>query len=215
MVPLTTIIDICVKCKLEDNEIMPKNALDNIESIYFEFDLTMPSSGWICDANWKKLEHLTITQINKTLPIPIYNQHLPNIEKVDFSHKKWHLTFPHLQVVSLVLLTAPFPYCSFTSILFESPNLFELSIHLVSTAIQEFNEEDFKNRLKNRVFKLKTIRLKNRFRPIIPFQSLTYLLDVSPKIMRMEATLSLTEEILLTERYNLEIVEDVTFHIIN
>ena len=157
-IPQTTISQIRVKFKGKQELCPSETALNNIESIYCEFDSNEPNGGWFVEAEWKQLEHLSVGQ-NTTNQFRTTISHIP----VDFSHRKWRMTFPQLQVVSLVLLSTPFPYCSLTSILFGSPNLCELSIHLAKSAIQEFDIQDFRQRLRNHSLKLKTIRLKNRY----------------------------------------------------
>ena len=157
-IPLATISDIRVKFEGLKQELCgpSEKALNNIESIYCEFDSTEPNDGWFIEAEWKQLEHLSVCQNNKNFGPRSQNP-------VDFSHRKWRMTFPQLQVVSLVLLSTPFPYCSLTALLFGSPNLCEFSIHLAKSAIQEFDIQDFRQRLRNHLLKLKTIRLKNRY----------------------------------------------------
>ena len=155
-IPLTTISQIRVKFKGKQELCPSETALNNIESIYCEFDSNEPNGGWFVEAEWKQLEHLSVCQ-NNTNFRP--RSQIP----VDFSDRKWQMTFPQLQVVSLVLLSTLFPYCSLTALLFGSPNLCELSIHLAKSAIQEFDIQDFRKRLRNHLLKLKTIRLKNRY----------------------------------------------------
>ena len=50
-----------------------------------------------------------------------------------------------------------------------------------------------------------------RFRPIIPFESLTDLMNSSPRISKLEAVLSHDEVDLLKQNYDLEIVEDLYY----
>ena len=50
-----------------------------------------------------------------------------------------------------------------------------------------------------------------RFRPIIPFESLTDLMNSSPRISKLEAVLSHDEVDLLKLNYDLEIVEDLYY----
>ena len=50
-----------------------------------------------------------------------------------------------------------------------------------------------------------------RFRPIIPFESLTDLMKSSPRISKLEAVLSHDEVDLLKQNYDLEIVEDLYY----
>ena len=103
----------------------------------------------------------------------------------DFSQNKWCPIFPELKYVSLILTQIPLPYCSLTSLLFESPNLTRLDIKLGlrNSIIQEFNEQDFKSRLMNNQFlKLARLGFVNKNQRIIPFKSLMDLLDVSPAI---------------------------------
>ena len=50
-----------------------------------------------------------------------------------------------------------------------------------------------------------------RFRPIIPFESLTDLMNSSPRVSKLEAVLSHDEVDLLKQNYDLEIVEDLYY----
>ena len=68
----------------------------------------------------------------------------------------------------------------------------------------------FHNLVLHFFFKLK-ITCFFRFRPIIPFESLTDLMNSSPRISKLEAVLSHDEVDLLKQNYDLEIVEDLYY----
>ena len=126
----------------------------------------------------------------------------------DFSKTSWTPKFPKLTWLTLKLTQIPFPYCSLIALLFESSNLTHLMItlELINSVIQEFDEQDFNSRLHNHRLKLKEVGFINKHNPIIPFESLVNLLDASPSLDHMELSLIKNEEQILIEKYGLEII---------
>ena len=119
--------------------------------------------------------------------------------------------FPALSHVTIDLYQIPFHYRSFQSLLFGSPNLRRLRIRLnkMNSIIQEFDQEDFSNKLKNHKFhQLESISLENRHHAILPFDSLLNLLLASPVIKTLDAVLTPNEVCILRKKYELAIPKD-------
>ena len=127
--------------------------------------------------------------------------------------------FPALSHVRIDLHQIPFHYKSFQSLLFGAPNLIGLRITLkeMNSIIQEFDQEDFANKLENHKFhQLESISLKNPNHAIIPFDSLLNLLLASPVIKTLDSILTSNEVCILSKKYELAIPkEEFTWNINN
>ena len=144
--------------------------------------------------------------------------------KNNFPRDKWCKTFPELTKVKLEFSRLSFPYCSFISLLFGSPELKVLKIASIEK-ICEFDIQDFKNRTRKLQLKLRHIsfetleisaktvvlylrargllRERNKKKPIIPFESLIDLLDVCPFLKTVFANITAEERETLVQKYDL------------
>ena len=144
--------------------------------------------------------------------------------KNNFSRDKWCKTFPELTKVSLDFSRLSFPYCSFISLVFGSPELKDLKIASIEK-ICEFDIQDFKNRTRKLQLKLRNICLETKEicgktlilfwrnrdslrehkkkKTIIPFESLIDLLDVCPFLKTIFVNLTAEERQTLVQKYDL------------
>ena len=145
-------------------------ALNNFENISFRYHVTASDSGWILDGNWKQLKRLKIQDGGDSgrrfyntdeFPARFYNTD-------EFTLPRWNRTFPQLTFVELKLSQLSFPYTSFVSLLFGSPNLANLIIRaktpkaFSSSVIANFDVQDFETRCSNHRFKLTQLVLVNQ-----------------------------------------------------
>ena len=187
----------------------PKSSFNKITS--FDSDVQPNNPNWILDAEWQKLERIYMNQSYETKNIVINNntvsppQIFPNL--------------PALTCVTINLHQIPFHYKTFQSLLFGSPNLMRIRIRLLdelNSRIQEFDQDDFANKLKNHEFhQLCHISLENPHHAIIPFDSLLNLLLASPVINTLDAILTPNEECLLRKKFDLAIPKEFTWNINN
>ena len=137
-------------------------ALNNFENISFRYHVTASDSGWILDANWKQLKCLKIQDgASGSFSARFYNTD-------EFTLPRWNRTFPQLTFVELKLSQLSFPYTSFVSLLFGSPNLANLIIRaqtpkaFTNSVIANFDVQDFETRCNNHRFKLTQLVLVNQ-----------------------------------------------------
>ena len=164
-----------------------------------------PNQNWNLDAEWQHLEMISIYQNYDTRDMPI-NPISPEDVQI-------FPNFPALSHVTIDLYQIPFHYKSFQSLLFGAPNLRRLRITLkekeMNSIIQEFDQEDFANKLKNhKLNQLESISLKNPNHAILPFDSLLNLLLASPVIKTLDAVLTPNEVCILRKKYELAIPKD-------
>ena len=188
---------------------------DNIEELSLNYQVGESNTGFICNADWKQLKKLTIWDLRSDLTKVVNVRNAAE----SFSPEKWNRTFPELTQADLNFGLLPFPYGSWISLLFGSPNLISLKIAnlcVVNKVLtNDFDVEDFKKRTKKHSFKLaeillinvvveKSLRSKIKMRPpIIPFKSLIDLLDASPLIQSLQCIVKPEETQILMERYGL------------
>jgi len=201
--------DITGIIKLDDNH--PKSVSTNkITSI--NNDLEPNHNNWIFEAEWNNLRSIYMYQKYDTKDIAVINN-------TTVSPPQIFPNFPALSSVTIDLYQIPFHYRSFQSLLFGSPNLRRLRITLkeMNSIIQEFDQEDFVNKLKNhKLNQLESILLKNPNHSIIPFDSLLNLLLASPVIKTLDAVLTPNEVCILRKKYELAIPkEEFTWNINN
>ena len=192
--------DITGIIKSDDNH--PKSVSTNkITSI--NNDLEPNHNNWIFEAEWNNLRSIYMYQNYDTKDMPINPISLEEVQIFP--------NFPALSHVTINLYQIPFHYKSFQSLLFGAPNLRRLRITLkeMNSIIQEFDQEDFANKLKNhKLNQLESISLKNPNHAIIPFDSLLNLLLASPVIKTLDAVLTPNEVCILRKKYELAIPKD-------
>ena len=182
-----------------------KKTFDNIHKISIQWDIDGEyyfSNGWFFNANWKNLNSLFVCE-----SMNFFGGRLD----ANFQDESdtWKLSLPNLTSATISLERTPFPYCSLISLLFESPNLTQLHItlELPYAVIENFDKSDFSARLKNHKFKLENVTFVNSNerwpKSIIPFPSLKKLIEASPKLETLDATLNSKEEETLKLKYGL------------
>ena len=140
-------------------------ALNNFENISFRYHVTASDSGWILDANWKQLKRLKIQDGGDSYSGG-FSARFYNTD--EFTLPRWNRTFPQLTFVELKLSQLSFPYTSFVSLLFGSPNLANLIIRaqtpkaFTNSVIANFDVQDFETRCNNHRFKLTQLVLVNQ-----------------------------------------------------
>ena len=183
------------------DEIMDKTALNVFKDACMFFDIQEASTGVIPVADWKNLERLTVAQYDTTQPSMLQDY---GLEKAKFWlnfdwNGKYHFDLPSLQKINLYLIHWPIHYFSLIDLLFRSPHLYELKIYSVTTILVDFDEGDFKNRLKDQTFKkMKTLQLECKYRPIIPFESLKLLVAACPALTELMAGLNDKQDMILS-----------------
>ena len=181
-----------------------KKTFDNIHKISIQWDIDSDntfSNGWFFNANWKNLNSLSVRE----------GLNFEGRLDANFQDESdtWKLSLPNLTSASISLERTPFPYCSLISLLFESPNLIQLLIklELPYAVVENFDKSDFSARLKNHQFKLEHLAFVNSNgrwpKSIIPFPSLKKLIEASPKLESLDATLNAKEEEALKLKYGL------------
>ena len=136
--------------------------LNNFENISFQYNVKARDSGWIFDANWKQLKRLNIKDGGDSGSFSTF------YDTSEFTSPKWNRTFPQLTFVELKLSQLSFPYSSFVSLLFGSPNLANLIIRAqtpkraANSVIANFDVQDFKTRCSNHRFELTKLVLVNQ-----------------------------------------------------
>ena len=140
-------------------------ALNNFENISFRYHVKASDSGWILDANWKQLKRLKIQDGGDSYSGG-FSARFYNTD--EFTLPRWNRTFPQLTFVELRLSQLSFPYASFVSLLFGSPNLANLIIRaqtpkaFSNSVIANFDVQDFETRCNNHRFKLTQLVLVNQ-----------------------------------------------------
>ena len=181
-----------------------KKTFDNIHKISVQWDIDSDnylSNGWFFNANWKNLDSLYVCE----------GLNFEGRLDANFQDESdtWKLSLPNLTSARISLERTPFPYCSLISLLFGSPNLIQLLIklELPYAVIENFDKPDFSARLKNHQFKLEHLIFVNSNdrwpKSIIPFPSLKKLIEASPKLETLDATLNSKEEETLKLKYGL------------
>ena len=151
------------------------------------------SSSWIPVTKWPMLKKLSVVSVANVI-----DEHTMPIANGD--------SFPILREATLILQT--FDYQSFVSLVLNSKNLELFNLQLSSNdGIKSFDEEDFSVRLQN----LSSLSLRRLYlycnsntawkRPILPFTSLTRLLEKCSDLIQLTYDLTPLQIQTLKERH--------------
>ena len=178
-----------------------KDSLNKIDMATFRLKNVNENSGWICDADWKALKNIYIYE-----ELVFDLNYLPNY----FLNNKWRPIMPQLKVVVMLLRNIPFHYCSLMSLLTKSPDLDDLSIELEAenAIIEDFDIMEFNIEMKKHQLKLEQVKLTNKCRPIIPFESFMDLIRASPDIRKVTGNFNSYEEVMLKREYTVCFEDD-------
>ena len=96
------------------------------------------------------------------------------------------------------------------SLLTKSPDLDDLSIDLEAenAIIEDFDIMEFNIEMKKHQLKLEQIKLTNKCRPIIPFESFMDLIRASPDIRKVTGNFNSYEELMLKREYTVCFEDD-------
>jgi len=207
-IPLVKSLNCNMTGIISENDDDPKGCFNKIK--HFDSDVE-PYQNWNLEAERQHLETIYIYQS--------YDTREMSINFISPEDVQIFPNFPALSHVVIDLHQIPFHYKSFQSLLFGAPNLIRLRITLneMNSIIQEFDQEDFANKLENHKFhQLQSISLENPIRAIIPFDSLLNLLLASPDIKILDAVLTSNEVCILSKKYELAIPkQEFTWNINN
>ena len=172
MVPLAKIAFDYVTINLNANDKTFSDSFNNIHAISLELEVGEDehNSGWIYEADWKHLKSLSVQDFDEVITGDKPWNFTSIQFRGNFLDKKWSQTLPELVSVSIKLTKIPFPYCTLAALLFGSPNLVDLNVHLYNqhSDIQNFDKVDFRSQLKKNL-KLKNLTLLKRYAGIGKF----------------------------------------------